>query len=118
MTAIGWVKAHKGIEGNEHADQGTKRASEVRDKRERVTEGGIKQAVSEERKAERKQDGWGKGKVVGWSRQACTHSIHIYDMGRIPEEYGQRRSVELGTTSAGVQSPRNRGTCGVQVRKA
>ena len=103
------MKAHKGIEGNEQADQGAKRGSEAQDQRERVTEGGIKQAVSAGRKAEREQDGWGKDRVVRWSRWACTlysylrqGSIRVWKkkIGKIEDD--RCRSCEVPETGEHV----------------
>ena len=37
-----------------------------------ITEGGVRQKVSGQRREERAQSGWGLGKVSGWGRRAAT----------------------------------------------
>ena len=76
-VAIGWVKSHIGIHGNEMADgmakKGAKKGAEIL----QVTEGGIRQKVKGWRKEERQVVGYGKGKAVSWDRRQMTTYSHL-----------------------------------------
>ena len=74
-VALGWVKAHIGIHGNEMADRMAKKGAVKGAEILQVTKGGIRQKVNNWRKEERQVPGFGKGKVVSWSRgQTTTYS--------------------------------------------
>ena len=71
-VALGWVKAHIGIHGNERADKMVKKGAEKGAETLQVTEGGIRQKGKSWRKEERQVAGFGKGKAVSWNRRQTT----------------------------------------------
>ena len=77
------MKSNIGIEGNKAADKLANRAAERQETEEGtksrtlVTEGGVKQKVSEQRREEQSQKGWGLGKIPGWGRRAATWYIYM-----------------------------------------
>ena len=74
-VALGWVKSHIGIHGNEMADGMAKKGAEKGADTLQVTEGGIRQKTKRGRKKERQVVGFGKGKAVSWNqRQTTTYS--------------------------------------------
>ena len=74
-VALGWVKAHIGIHGNEMADRMAKKGAEKGAEILQVTKGGIRQKVKDWRKVKRQVAGFGKGKAVSWNqRQTTTYS--------------------------------------------
>ena len=73
---LAWTKAHIGIRGNERADQMAKEASGYQGAN-KVTQGGIKAVWQEMRRNERRVEGFGKGRVIGWNRTSVTAYSHI-----------------------------------------
>ena len=73
---LAWIKAHIGINRNERADQMAKEAS-VHQGGNKVTEGGIKAVWQETRRNERRVEGFGKGRVIGWNRTSVTAYSHM-----------------------------------------
>ena len=67
VVALGWIKAHIGIHGNEMVDRMAKKGAEKGAEILQVTEGGIRQKVKSWRKEERQVAGFGKGKAVSWN---------------------------------------------------
>ena len=83
-VCLGWVKSHIRVEGNKAADENAKKAAEgQRDDHGRnkdttlVTEGGVRQKVSAQRREERQQAGWGLGMVARWGRRATTWYTYL-----------------------------------------
>ena len=73
-VAIGWVKSHIGVEGNEKADEAAKLGAS-KDTGGEVTEGGVTQAMRELRKENRRADGILC--VADWDRHAATTYSHL-----------------------------------------
>ena len=65
MVALGWVKSHIGIQGNERAEM-AKTGAGTRAEVLQVTEGGIRQKIKEWRKEVRQVNGYVRGKVTSW----------------------------------------------------
>ena len=71
-VAVGWVKSHAGIKGNEMADRQARKGAGMKTQGGQVTEGGIRQKVKECRREAGQAIGYGKGKVMSWGR--CTYT--------------------------------------------
>ena len=79
-VALGWVKSHIGIEGNEKAGEMAKAGAERSSEMLQVTEGGIRQKIKMWRQKikmwryeVREVKGYGKGKATSWARSTTTN---------------------------------------------
>ena len=73
---FGWVKAHKGIDGNERGDLMAK-AGCRESLLPQVMEGGVRAYWKDVRSGERAQRGLGSGRVVRWDRRAVLRYTHL-----------------------------------------
>ena len=105
-VALGWVKSHIGIHGNEMADGMAKKGAKKGADTLQVTEGGIRQKIKGWRKEERQVEGFGKGKAVSWGRrQTTTYSPTRgrYSLGSLILERPKTRDVDIA--GGGWQRP-------------
>lgn len=75
-VVLAWIKAHIGIHRNEKGDQIAKETT-GQPVSNKGTEGGIKAIWAETRRNERRVDGIGKGRVIGWNRTSVTAYSHL-----------------------------------------
>ena len=71
-VALGWVKSHIGVHGNEITDEMAKKGAQERVGVLQVTEGGIRQKIKKWRRDVRQVEGFGKGKMMSWARRTAT----------------------------------------------
>ena len=63
-VAVGWVKSHIGMKGNELANKQVKKGARKRDRGRQVTEGEVRQRVMEWKQEVRRVVGFGEGRIM------------------------------------------------------